>query len=853
MTLPLSPIAAFALALIAKATLVLAAAFAINFVLSRTRAPAATRHLVWTIAVCAVLALPLLSLALPGWRVGFITLSSAATAFDAAPVAALAPEAPIAAVAPGMPVPESAPITIISDEGAATTVVQLGTPAPLAPIAPPADVAPVIAAPSLAGIGGGGNWLMMIALVWAGVAAILLARIALGRASVRRLGRHAQPVTDPEWTGLVRDLAWTLGIDRPVALLRGGSATMPMTWGILHPTILLPAESAVWTTDRIRVVLLHELAHVARHDCLTQTLASIACALYWFHPASWHAARRLRVERELACDDRVLAAGTRAREYAAHLLEVARDYRAPRLAGAAAIGMARPSQLEGRLLAVLDAVRDRSTVSPRSAVVSAAMAAVLILPLAAMRPAEAATMDRLPAVSAEAPRAPVEPTPVAVGDANCALTRVTGFECLVDARAGERLTLEIQDGISVRVTGRDRGDVFVHSDDGGRRMDVTAERVNGGVRVTARAASDVRRGSGPDILIEVPTRFNVHVAGDDSGIEIREMTGAFTGSTRGGRLAFVRAGGTVRMDAAGGGALVSESHLEGEVEMAGGGVVIDGNRGNLNFPDAASIVYGSNELRRRGMAVESGSDVRVVEPGGGTRAATPAEAARANYEVDRARAEARAGESLADVAVSATSGRGRSADGRGVAVVGTSGRGRSGDGGGVTVVGASGRGRAASGRGAAAAGTGDGAEITCRSDDCTLNVEAVGRGATTRRADAVSSSRSATTGAGDTWRVSSWSRDGATVGADGEGYAYATGDAAGRIDAIRAMARYAPADAAAQGIARLALEDRDERVQRAAVDALAGLRGSARDQQLRRIARDHRSAEIRRRATAALR
>jgi hypothetical protein len=73
-----------------------------------------------------------------------------------------------------------------------------------------------------------------------------------------------------------------------------------------------PATADAWPEDRRRAVLAHELAHVKRFDCLTQALAQLACILFWWHPAVWYAARRLRVERERACDDLVLGAGARA-------------------------------------------------------------------------------------------------------------------------------------------------------------------------------------------------------------------------------------------------------------------------------------------------------------------------------------------------------------------------------------------------------------------------------------------------------------------------------------------------------------------------------------------------------------
>ena len=153
---------------------------------------------------------------------------------------------------------------------------------------------------------------------------------------------------------------------RSPALLASDHVTVPFTSGILRPVVVVPTSAlTTWTDERIRVVLLHELAHVRRRDCLVQAMSQVACAAYWFNPLTWVAARRLRAERERACDDLVLEAGLRGADYAQHLLDIARTVTSRRSLSAAALAMARPSELEGRLLAILDGHRARRVVGAR--------------------------------------------------------------------------------------------------------------------------------------------------------------------------------------------------------------------------------------------------------------------------------------------------------------------------------------------------------------------------------------------------------------------------------------------------------------------------------------------------------
>src|SRR3569623_1458394 len=159
---------------------------------------------------------------------------------------------------------------------------------------------------------------------------------------------------------------------------------MPMTWGWWRTRILLPADAVNWTVENRRMVLLHELAHAKRMDCLTQLLAEFACALHWFNPLAWAAWHQMRAERERACDDLVLQAGMKPSAYAEQLFLIAAE--TPALPfSAAAIAMARPSGLEQRLAAILEVGRNRTRWGFARVGLAAALMLAVALPLAVLR------------------------------------------------------------------------------------------------------------------------------------------------------------------------------------------------------------------------------------------------------------------------------------------------------------------------------------------------------------------------------------------------------------------------------------------------------------------------------------
>jgi hypothetical protein len=242
--------------------------------------------------------------------------------------------------------------------------------------------------------------------VWlVGVVAVLVLLLLRGMIGVRRLARTATPMRDPEWLRLAAECGAVVGVRRHVRVLRGAAATTPLTWGLLRPTILVPADADAWPVAHRRAALLHELTHVRRADCLVQRLAWVACALFWFHPGVWWCARRLWLERERACDDQVLAAGTRPSVYAECLLRIADAVRrggsgsgVPANAIAAVSATTgRPSRLHARLDAVLDdrVVRRAPSGVRRATVLGVGACVFLLVALARLSPRRDVLRDAL--------------------------------------------------------------------------------------------------------------------------------------------------------------------------------------------------------------------------------------------------------------------------------------------------------------------------------------------------------------------------------------------------------------------------------------------------------------------------
>lgn len=365
--------------LASKGAVVLGVSLMAGLVLRRMAA--ARRYAVWLTAVMALGVLPLAVVMLPAWRVlpkmvgeaGMVPLESRE---DAAGKVSLDAEA--------MPMPhfEAEPAGA-RKEGSVDG--RMGSPAmPRMAVPMTQEVGMEKSAPSI-------EWHKMVMLLpwaWVGGVALLLGRLGWAAWRLHRLEKNCVQ----GMSAALDEAVLEMRLQRAPRLLIGEMNAVPMVWGVWRKRLLLPEGFAEWPKEKLRSVLLHELAHLKRRDPLALWAAQWVKALHWFNPLVWLTMRQLRADQERACDDRVLRQGVRASDYAQHLLDLSRHTRvAPGLA-LCALTITRCSPVEARVKAILDVRRSREGLTRRWLLGLAGVALMATAPVAMLHAIEAAKL-----------------------------------------------------------------------------------------------------------------------------------------------------------------------------------------------------------------------------------------------------------------------------------------------------------------------------------------------------------------------------------------------------------------------------------------------------------------------------
>ena len=584
-------------ALVAKATLVLAATTGVALV--QRRASAALRHLVWAVGLAACVILTFVTPLTPAIPLALMEPQVVETASSS--VVALP------AVAPALPVSSSVPNTASFQRVA----VQGDGPAPRRSVVVESS-----------------RWIADHATVLAGIAwlvgcALVLARCALGHLVVARIVRRSELVRSAEWDALLVDAASAVGVRRDVVLLSCDELTTPITSGWVNPLVILPAEADDWSAERKRVVLVHELAHVERLDYVTQLVATVAAALFWFHPLMWLAVSQLRAEAEQAADDRVIAAGTAGVVYATHLLEIARAGRRLPLAAAVAVGMVRSSRLETRFRALLDTTRSRAVLSSRVAALTTSAAMAAMIPLAGLRAVVGPSrshVDQPPAVAAASTRgltatfATTRATPTTGSSAVTTRSMSDStFETTVAAHDGGLVRLEMPTGGGLIVHGWNESRVRMRVSLGGadwRQVRVSLEPTGNDVKLRSRFLDGGSHSTELYFELWVPRRSDIALSSAGGSVDIDNVSGELTGHTGGGEITIRNVGGSTSLSTGGGDIRVSDSNLDGRVTTGWGRIIVQNVTGNLrgSSPTGGGESLDASGARGAGMSIGGSND-----------------------------------------------------------------------------------------------------------------------------------------------------------------------------------------------------------------------------------------------------
>ncbi|MGA8214174.1 MAG: M56 family metallopeptidase [Candidatus Sulfotelmatobacter sp.] len=206
------------------------------------------------------------------------------------------------------------------------------------------------------------SWASYLFAAWGVGAGLLLLRLNVGLWRVRQIRRKSSAVDlaslDPAIAGILRDFESR----RQVKLCVSSEVAVPAAIGFFRPAIVFPA----WllpqlSPEEIKVILLHELAHFRRWDDWTNLAQKTVKAVFFFHPAVWWIENRLTLEREMACDDMVLAQTASPRAYASFLISFAEKLQKARAMTLAQALVSRMREMSLRVAQILDGKRPNHT------------------------------------------------------------------------------------------------------------------------------------------------------------------------------------------------------------------------------------------------------------------------------------------------------------------------------------------------------------------------------------------------------------------------------------------------------------------------------------------------------------
>jgi bla regulator protein blaR1 len=238
--------------------------------------------------------------------------------------------------------------------------------------------------------------------IWLAIATVLLARLGISLRHVRNLRRNSRELDPATVDPTLQPVLSEFNSARRVKLRVSDGVRVPAAVGFCRPAVIIP-EWAVGelSPEDLKAVLLHELAHLQRWDDWTNLAQKVLKALFFFHPAVWWIERRLTLEREMACDDLVLAQTENPRAYASSLISFAERVSGMRGLALAQAVVGRVRQISLRITQILNVNRPKTTRVGKP-VLALVGTAVVVAIFATPYTPELVAFENSPTISAQA-------------------------------------------------------------------------------------------------------------------------------------------------------------------------------------------------------------------------------------------------------------------------------------------------------------------------------------------------------------------------------------------------------------------------------------------------------------------
>jgi bla regulator protein BlaR1 len=224
------------------------------------------------------------------------------------------------------------------------------------------------------------GWPGVLAAIWLTGSILVLAMWTRRWFRIAAMVRASRPLTDVDLIARLRRAERAIGITRPLRAVVSDGGLEPGVFGIVRPVLVWPRHlGAHLDGEQIDGVLIHEIAHVRRHDNLTAALHLAVETIFWFVPVVWWLERPLIRERELACDQAVMTAGSDPRSYAESILRTCELYTESPLACVSGVT---GSDLKARISAIVRGHAGDALGFTRRAIIAATASVAIAMPVA---------------------------------------------------------------------------------------------------------------------------------------------------------------------------------------------------------------------------------------------------------------------------------------------------------------------------------------------------------------------------------------------------------------------------------------------------------------------------------------